>query len=74
MTDDNVLKTGVVKFYSLAAGYGFIVDDASGSGDIFVHADNLKNNNLTELQKGDRVSFVNKKKGFRFYATDIKLL
>ena len=27
MTDDIVLKTGVVKFYSLAGGYGFIVDD-----------------------------------------------
>ena len=27
MTNDILLKTGVVKFYSLAAGYGFIVDD-----------------------------------------------
>ena len=41
MTDDIVVKTGVVKFYSLAAGYGFIVDDETGA-DIFVHLNNLK--------------------------------
>ena len=41
MTDDNVLKTGVVKFYSLAAGYGFIVDDETGGGDIFVQSSNF---------------------------------
>ena len=39
MTDDNVLKTGIVKFYSLAAGYGFIVDDETGT-DVFVHVEN----------------------------------
>ena len=73
MTDDNVLKTGVVKFYSLAAGYGFIVDDESGT-DVFVHLNNLKECGLNELNKDNKVSFVQKKKGTRFYATDIKLL
>ena len=34
MTDDKVLKTGIVKFYSPAGGYGFIVDDETGT-DIF---------------------------------------
>jgi CspA family cold shock protein len=41
MTDDKVLKTGIVKFYSPAGGYGFIVDDETGT-DIFVHLNNLK--------------------------------
>ena len=73
MTDENALKTGVVKFYSLAAGYGFIVDDET-SADIFVHLNNLKECGLNELNKDNKVSFIKKKKGARFYATDIKLL
>ena len=73
MTDDNVLKTGVVKFYSLAAGYGFIVDDETGT-DIFIHVEKLKKSDLVELSKGEKVSFLKNKKGARFYASDIKML
>jgi CspA family cold shock protein len=73
MTDDIVLKTGIVKFYSLAAGYGFIVDDETGA-DIFVHIKQLKESGLNELIKDNKVSFVQNKKGARFYATDIDLL
>ena len=73
MTDDKVLKTGIVKFYSPAGGYGFIVDDET-KGDVFVHLNNLKESGLDELNKDNKVSFVQKKKGSRFYATDIKLL
>lgn len=73
MTDDIVLKTGVVKFYSLAAGYGFIVDDETG-GDIFVHANSLKASNLDKLCRGEEVSFRHKKKGDKYYASQIKLL
>lgn len=73
MTDDIVLKTGVVKFYSLAADYGFIVDDETGT-DVFVHLNNLKECGLNELNKDNKVSFVQNKKGARFYAIDIKLL
>lgn len=73
MTEDNVTKSGLVKFYSLAAGYGFIVDDETGA-DIFVHLNNLKECGLNELNKDNKVSFIQNKKGARFYATDIKLL
>lgn len=73
MTDCNALRTGIVKFYSLAGGYGFIVDDETGN-DVFVHVNNLKECGLDELNKDNKVSFARNKKGFRFYATDIKLL
>ena len=73
MTEDILLKTGIVKFYSLVAGYGFIVDDKTGS-DIFVHSNQLKESNLNELNKDNKVIFKLEKKGNKFYASDIRLL
>jgi cold shock CspA family protein len=57
MTDDNLLKTGVVKFFSLNGGYVFIVDDETGT-DIFVHLNYLKECGLNELTEDNKVSFV----------------
>jgi len=52
MTEDILLKTGIVKFYSIASGYGFIVDDETGS-DIFVHSNQIKESNLNELNDNE---------------------
>ena len=41
MTNNNSLRTGVVKFYSIDGGYGFIIDDETGE-DVFVHIKQLK--------------------------------
>ena len=43
------MKTGVVKNYIPSTRYGFITDD-DGSGDIFVHLNQLKESSL-----GDKV-------------------
>jgi CspA family cold shock protein len=73
MTDDNVLKTGIVKNYMKPNGYGFITND-DGSGDIFIHLNQLKESGLDDLNKGEKVSFKIKKKSGKSFATDIKLL
>ena len=73
MTDDNVLKTGVIKSYVNDRGYGFITND-DGTGDIFVHLNQLRESDLDNLNKGERVSFKIKKKGSKSFATDIKLI
>ena len=73
MTEDILLKTGIVKFYSIASGYGFILDDETGS-DIFVHSNQLKESNLNELNKDNKVIFKLEKKGNKFCASDIRLL
>jgi CspA family cold shock protein len=70
---DIVLKTDVVKFYSPTDGYGFIVDDETGS-DVFVHENSVKASDLNELYKGEEISFRYKKKGDKFYASQIKPL
>ena len=73
MTDDNVLKTGVIKSYVNDRGYGFITND-DGTGDIFVHLNQLRESDLDNLNKGEKVSFKIKKKGNKSFAADIKLL
>lgn len=73
MTNNNSLRTGVVEFYSIDGGYGFIIDDETGE-DVFVHIKQLKESGLNELNKDNKVSFIKNKKGARFFATDIKLL
>ena len=73
MTDDNVLKTGIVKNYMKPNGYGFITTD-DGSGDIFIHLNQLKESGLDDLNKGEKVSFKIKKKSGKSFATDIKLV
>ena len=73
MTDDNVLKTGVIKSYVNDRGYGFITND-DGTGDIFVHLNQLRESDLDNLNKGEKVSFKIKKKGSKSFTADIKLL
>ncbi|MCV9926342.1 cold shock domain-containing protein [Flavobacterium sp. LS1R49] len=54
------MKTGVVKFYNEAKGFGFITEEGTGQ-DIFVHASGLKE----QIRESDSVQFeiVDGKKG-----------
>jgi CspA family cold shock protein len=54
------MKTGVVKFYNEAKGFGFITEEGTGQ-DIFVHASGLKE----QISENDSVQFeiVDGKKG-----------
>jgi len=55
------MKTGTVKFFNEAKGFGFIVDDADGS-EIFVHVTGLGG---VVIREKDQVEFevVEGKKG-----------
>lgn len=49
-------ETGVVKWFSNAKGYGFIVRDGGGE-DLFVHHASIVAEGFRTLGEGDRVSF-----------------
>lgn len=48
------MRTGTVKFFIESKGFGFLVDDETGS-EIFVHATGLKGD---QVREGDKVSYV----------------
>lgn len=46
------MKTGTVKFFNVAKGFGFIVEDGSNQ-EIFVHVTGL----VDQVRDGDKVTF-----------------
>lgn len=59
------MKTGRVKFFNEAKGFGFIIADDNETEDIFVHVTGLKET----VKENDKVSFLIKegKKGPNAY-------
>ena len=49
-------QTGVVKFFNVDKGYGFIKPD-DGSGDIFVHVTAVEQAGLRALNEGQKIAY-----------------
>lgn len=63
------MKTGTVKFFNNAKGFGFIVPD-DGSKDVFVH----KNDLVDQINEGDKVSYDVAEGPKGLNAVDVKLV
>ncbi len=50
------MQVGIVKFYNVQKGYGFIQPEAGGN-DVFVHATALERAGMRPLTEGQRVQF-----------------
>ena len=50
------MATGIVKSFNPSKGYGFIKTD-SGGADVFVHLSAVRKAGLTDLRKGQKISF-----------------
>ena len=64
-----IMKTGTVKFFNNARGFGFITPE-DGSKDVFVH----KNDLVDEITEGDKVSFDVAEGPKGLNATDVKVV
>ena len=50
------MATGVVKWFNMTKGFGFIAPDGGGA-DVFVHISAVERSGLTGLREGQAVSF-----------------
>ena len=62
------MKTGTVKFFNEAKGFGFITDDATRE-EFFVHVTGL---NGAQIQQNDRVEFDTKEGRKGVNAVDVR--
>ncbi len=62
------MNTGIVKFFNITKGFGFIVDDATGK-EIFVHASGLADT----IKSDDKVTFDTEKGKKGLNAIDVRL-
>lgn len=63
------MKTGTVKFFNNAKGFGFITPD-DGSKDVFVH----KNDIVDQIGEGDKVSYDVAEGPKGLNAVDVKIV
>jgi len=71
-----IMATGIVRFFNLQKGYGFIRPD-EGDEEIFVHKEQVAKAGLSNLQKGQRLSFdvrSPQKQGERLTALNLELM
>ena len=67
-------KTGVIKFFNRAKGFGFIIPDDDQLQDVFVHYSDIDGEGYRNLYEGDQVSFEpvpNGEKGTK--AADVRI-
>jgi CspA family cold shock protein len=50
------MQTGIVKWFNVDKGYGFIVPD-DGTVDMFVHVTALEDSGIAGIAEGQRVSY-----------------
>ncbi|MBN2752352.1 MAG: cold-shock protein [Rhodospirillaceae bacterium] len=69
------MATGIVKWFNIQKGFGFIAPDDGGS-DAFVHISAVERSGLGTLNEGQKVSFelVSDRKSGKMSAEDLKVL
>lgn len=67
------MATGIVKWFNMTKGYGFIQPDDGGS-DVFIHISALQQAGLTNLNEGQKVSYDLTESRGKTAAANLKLV
>jgi CspA family cold shock protein len=67
------METGVVKWFNVTKGYGFITPDSSSERDIFVHISTVESSGLGTLDEGQKVEFEAGDNRGKVAVTNIKI-
>ncbi len=70
MSEENT-KTGTVKWFDPAKGFGFIVPD-NGGNDVFVHISAVQAAGLSSLDEGQKVEFEEQENRGKMSAGNLK--
>ena len=71
---EDIMSTGIVKFFNSTKGFGFIQPDDQ-SKDVFVHISAVERAGLGSLSENQKVSFeVEKGQNGKISATDLKAI
>jgi CspA family cold shock protein len=67
-----VMATGIVKWFNLQKGFGFILNTATGK-DVFVHISAVEKAGLTKLNEGQKIEFELEENRGKASAVNLKL-
>ncbi len=67
------MSTGVVKWFNVTKGFGFIQPDEGGN-DVFVHMSALKAAGYSNLEEGAKISYELSSDRGRTFAANLRLL
>lgn len=71
--DKSVVQNGEIKRLIAGKGFGFIRHDETRE-DLFFHTSELVNVEFKDLEPGDRVSFLPRERGNRWFCIDVTLI
>jgi cold shock protein len=67
------MQTGVVKWFNVTKGYGFITPDAGDNRDIFIHISTVESCGLGALDEGQKVEYETGDNRGKIAVTNVKI-